>query len=447
MTQETSFLCADAKLPYCRGCGHGHILRRLDAALTSLSPPEGSVVLTTDIGCVGLADALFPTLHTVHTTHGRSTAFAAGMALADAVDPKGMKPVVLIGDGGATIGLLHLVHAAQINVDVTVLVHNNFLFGMTGGQHSGLTPEGLVTSTTPEGNPTPPLDLTSLIRAAGAGFLARTEATDPRLEAILAEAIAYPGFALVEILDLCTAHASRYTSLTGRTIRRWAREGQAPDRVAPAAPSRPDFAAAWRERSPARRAMPGHGPVRRAGTSGIDGPVRIVVAGSAGGRVQSAAGIFCRAALACGLYSTQKNDNPVTQGTGFSLAEITIAAGPIDYTGMEVPDAVLVVSTDGTREITANGLISRCGPRTSIWHDAGVPAPAASHAAWRAVPFVRETSDRDAALAALAAWARQGVRIPPEAWDAAIEQLPAGRREEASAAIRAGERLARHAGS
>jgi 2-oxoglutarate ferredoxin oxidoreductase subunit beta len=139
-------------------------------------------VLTTDIGCVGLADSLFPYLHTVHTTHGRSTAFATGMALADVVmETQGLKPIVMIGDGGAMIGLLHLVHAAQLNVDITVLIHNNFMFGMTGGQHSALSPLNWVTATTPDGNSTPPLDLLALLRTAHATFLARQLRHQPDL--------------------------------------------------------------------------------------------------------------------------------------------------------------------------------------------------------------------------------------------------------------------------
>ena len=213
------YLSTDAPLPYCRGCGHALVVRHLSHALERLGLPERSVALTTDIGCVGLADSLFPYLHTVHTTHGRSTAFATGMALAELVaEPKGLKPIVLIGDGGAMIGLLHLVHAAQLNVDVTVLVHNNFVFGMTGGQHSALTPVSFVTATTPEGNWTPPLDLLKLLRSAHAGFLARQYATSSELETLIADAIAFPGFSLVEVLELCPTYGTRWNQLTGTAL-------------------------------------------------------------------------------------------------------------------------------------------------------------------------------------------------------------------------------------
>ena len=85
MMAATAYLSPVAQLPYCRGCGHSLVVRQLSRAFEQLGLPPRSVALTTDIGCVGLADSLFPYLHTVHTTHGRSTAFATGMALADAI--------------------------------------------------------------------------------------------------------------------------------------------------------------------------------------------------------------------------------------------------------------------------------------------------------------------------------------------------------------------------
>ncbi|MGA8071952.1 MAG: thiamine pyrophosphate-dependent enzyme [Candidatus Acidiferrales bacterium] len=122
-----TYLVAKAVLPYCKGCGHGQVLRALGEALGRLQLPPQEVVIVTDIGCVGLADVQFATPHTVHTTHGRSTAFAAGIALADGTLGAGrLKPIVMIGDGGAMIGLNHLVNAALVNPDLTVLVHNNF---------------------------------------------------------------------------------------------------------------------------------------------------------------------------------------------------------------------------------------------------------------------------------------------------------------------------------
>jgi len=160
--------------PYCKGCGHGLVARRLADALAAIHLDPRDLVLTSDIGCVGLVDPLFPSVHTVHTIHGRSTAVAVGAMLADALLADGrIKNIVMLGDGGASIGLLHLAQAALMNVDLTVMLHNNMLYGMTGGQHSALTPEGFVTTTTPRGNWLPALDMEHVLRGCGGGFFAR----------------------------------------------------------------------------------------------------------------------------------------------------------------------------------------------------------------------------------------------------------------------------------
>jgi pyruvate/2-oxoacid:ferredoxin oxidoreductase beta subunit/Pyruvate/2-oxoacid:ferredoxin oxidoreductase gamma subunit len=483
---EPRYLSPDAPLPYCRGCGHALVVRHLSRALERLGLPERSVVLTTDIGCVGLADSLFPYLHTVHTTHGRSTAFATGMALAESLlEPRGLgaqaglKPIVLIGDGGAMIGLLHLVHAAQLNVDVTVLVHNNFLFGMTGGQHSALTPLNFVTATTPEGNWTPPLDLLTLLRTAHAGFLARQFATSSELDTVIADAIDFPGFSLVEIVELCPTYGTRWNQLTGAGLEEivqrqgyWTGEMEIEQ-------ERPTFLEARRHEMENRKAKSekrnSKSEERR--ISNLEFPVsnfqvgelRVVVAGTAGERVQSAAALFCRAALAAGLYTTQKNDNPVTQGTGFSLSEICLSQEPIEYTGMETPDVVLVLSRDGWKELRANGTLEHCRAETLLFLDsdlaAGLPAPyqdaplGASARDWEVgtgrpessgrpagrivvLPFRREATPKGAALAAFAAWLGQTSILPAAAWDAALSTLSPERRAEANQAIEVGRSLA-----
>jgi pyruvate/2-oxoacid:ferredoxin oxidoreductase beta subunit len=425
------------------------VVRQLSRALEQLQLPPRSLALTTDIGCVGLADSLFPYLHTVHTTHGRSTAFATGMALAEAVLPQGgLKPVVLIGDGGAMIGLVHLVHAAQLNVDITVLVHNNFLFGMTGGQQSALTPVEFVTATSPAGNYTPALDLVALVSAAHAGFLARQFATDADLADVLAEAVAFPGFAMVEILELCTAYGTRWNQLTGSKLKEIARlQGYAVGKRA-ASLERPTFRETSRHQE--HDAHP-PSPEPPASTPNVEGAalaseLRLVVAGSAGERVQSAAALLCQAALACGLFATQKNDNPVTQGSGFSLAEVCLSPWPIEYTGLEQPDVVIVASGDGLRELQANGTLGRLRPDTLVVIDAELEAPRLGGRLFP-LPLRKTATPPRAALAGLAAWLAVSPVLPPAAWEAALEGVGEERRRELSEALRLGRELAGAASS
>jgi pyruvate/2-oxoacid:ferredoxin oxidoreductase beta subunit len=442
---ESPYLAPDARLPYCRGCGHASVVRQLSRALERLQLSPRSMVLTTDIGCVGLADSLFPYLHTVHTTHGRSTAFATGIALGDILfEPSGLKPVVMIGDGGAMIGLLHLVHAAQLNVDITVLVHNNFLFGMTGGQHSALTPLEFVTATTPTGNYTPPLDLMALLRAAHAGFLARQLATNSDLDALIADAIAYPGFAMVEILELCTAYGTRWNQLTGSKLKEIAeRQGYTVGKPETSL-ERPTFREVIRRQQdnwhPAKQKQPETAPQVEGATLAAE--LRLVVAGSAGERVQSAAALLAKAALAAGLYATQKNDNPVTQGTGFSLSEVCLSPAPIEYTGMEQPDVVIVVSADGLKELTANGTLARSRAETLVLMDAELEAPPLQGRFVR-LPLRKRATPQRATLAALAAWQALSPVLPPAAWDAAMETLGADRRASTREAFALGGQLAR----
>jgi 2-oxoglutarate ferredoxin oxidoreductase subunit beta len=374
-TKRTYFV-ENPRFPFCKGCGHTNVLRRLNDALVALQIPPQRIALVTDIGCIGLADGLFAEVHTVHTTHGRSTAFASGIALADAIlaDRK-LKTIVLIGDGGAMIGLQHLIHAAALNVDVTVLICNNFVYGMTGGQGSGLTPECFVTATTPKGNIVPPVDLCEILKHSNAPFVARAMATDAGLAAMFERAISFKGFSAVEVLELCTEFAVPQNELTGKKLVEIAREHRWEFGVLRDDASRPEFAERYVMKPaedaprvetsvPARRQAQGAPAKRR--------PVSILIAGSAGERVQSAASVFCQAAIESGLHVTQKNDNPVTQGSGFSVSEVWMSSEEIGFTGIEQPEYVVVTSSEGYRELESRGWFSRLTEDTVVVVDSTI---------------------------------------------------------------------------
>jgi pyruvate/2-oxoacid:ferredoxin oxidoreductase beta subunit len=406
----------EGPMPYCKGCGHGVVARRFAEALATVGLEPRDVVLTSDIGCVGLVDPLFPSVHTVHTIHGRSTAVATGAVLADTLLADGrLKNIVMLGDGGASIGLLHLTQAALLNVDVTVLLHNNMLYGMTGGQHSALTPERFATTTTPGGNWVPAIDMEQLLRGCHAGFFARQLATDHELADVIAAAIRYPGFALVEILELCTGFGVPLNHLDGKALRAIAAEQgwelgirfQRDDRV--------PYHVAYRERFPTRAAPSpaaaddGNGATAASFTHRLQETMGVVVAGSAGERVQSAAAILCHAALASGLHCTQKNDYPVTVGSGFSLSEVTLGPEPILFTGIERPDVVLITSADGRREVNGRGDLARLAPGALVVADEsvadGLPADRTL-----VLPLRATLTPKFAALGGLAVWlSRAGI--------------------------------------
>ncbi len=444
----------DGPMPYCKGCGHGLVARHLAQALATLELAPREVVITSDIGCVGLVDPIFPTVHTVHTIHGRSTAVATGAVLADTLLGDGrLRNIVMLGDGGASIGLLHLTQAALLNVDLTVLLHNNMLYGMTGGQHSALTPERFATTTTPGGNWVPAIDMEQLLRGCHGGFFARQLATDAECAAVIADAIRYPGFAVVELLELCTGYGVPLNHLDGKALRRIAAEQGWGLGVRFRRDDRPPYHVAYRDRFPVGAARPrardGHDAGRTHGDGSAGGfgawprltrPVGIVIAGSAGERVQTAAAILAQAAVGAGLYAVQKNDYPVTVGSGFSLSEVTVSPEPILYTGIEHPDAVIVTSADGAREIKGRGDLGRLAERAMVIADETVAGSLGS-ARTLAMPLRTTLTPRLAALGAMTGWVDAAGVLEHDAISASIAAIAADESEALEHAAAAGRSL------
>ncbi|MEK6570969.1 MAG: thiamine pyrophosphate-dependent enzyme, partial [Bacteroidota bacterium] len=376
-TEYKTYRDENVLIPFCKGCGHTHVIHQLDAALVQLQLDPSNICLITDIGCIGLAGPLFDRIHTVHTTHGRSTAFATGIELADSVlgDSK-LKTIVLIGDGGATIGLQHLIQAALLNVDITVLVCNNFLYGMEGGQSSGFSPTDFVTPSTPWGSFIPPFDFCGFMACCKAGFVERISSTDRRLGDVIASAIAFPGFSIVEILEICPEFAVPMNVDVSALLPKKSLSDEHPEQFPLTGAKRREFADIYRTKvmgAEPRKKSRREAIIPQQFHHALRSPVRIVVAGTAGERVQSAASILAEAAVRCGLNITQKNDNPVTQGSGFSLAELCLSPDPIHYTGANHPDAVLVVSEDGLHELSQNGTLDRASAQTHLVADSDLP--------------------------------------------------------------------------
>jgi 2-oxoglutarate ferredoxin oxidoreductase subunit beta len=139
--------------------------------------------------------------NTLHTAHGRAAAFATGVKMAK---PE-MDVIVVGGDGdGTAIGGNHFIHACRRNIDMTYVIMNNSIYGMTGGQFSPCTPTGALASTTVYGNPDPTFDIAKLAIGAGATFVARGTAFHAaQIEKLVAEGIRHKGLAVIEILDDC----------------------------------------------------------------------------------------------------------------------------------------------------------------------------------------------------------------------------------------------------
>ncbi len=188
---------------FCTGCGGGTVLNCFCRAVDGLDLDPEEMLMVTGIGCSSWIPSPYFLADTLHTTHGRAIAFATG---ARVMVPRDMKVVVIAGDGDISgIGGNHLIHAARRNVDLTVLMVNNSIYGMTGGQVAPTTPPGVKTTTTPHGNVEPPFDVASLVAAAGGTFVSRwtTYHVNDLVKSMKA-AISHRGFSFIEIIGQCT---------------------------------------------------------------------------------------------------------------------------------------------------------------------------------------------------------------------------------------------------
>jgi 2-oxoglutarate ferredoxin oxidoreductase subunit beta len=191
---------------WCPGCGHGMVLNALLRAVETLELNKNDIVMVSGIGCSARISG-YVDFHTMHTLHGRALAFATGIKMSR---PE-LNLLVPMGDGDAlAIGGNHFIHAARRNIDITAIVMNNRIYGMTGGQYSPLSGCDIYATTAPYGNIDPAFDIAKLAASAGASFVARTTTFHVReMEELLKQAIVHKGFSVVEILSQCPTNFGR----------------------------------------------------------------------------------------------------------------------------------------------------------------------------------------------------------------------------------------------
>jgi len=192
--------------PWCPGCGMGIVLKSIAMAFAELKIDPDDIVVVSGIGCSGRMPTFFNT-NTLHVTHGRALTFATGIKLAR---PEKLV-VVISGDGDAlAIGGNHLIHAARRNIGIKMVLVNNGIYGMTGGQVSPLTPQKLVTETTPYGNIEPKFMASELLIAARASFVAReTVVRVLPLRNVIKKSFQHKGFSVVEVISNCHVNLGR----------------------------------------------------------------------------------------------------------------------------------------------------------------------------------------------------------------------------------------------
>lgn len=195
---------------FCSGCGHGVVLDYTFRAIDELGLQLDQMAFASGIGCSSRLPG-YINADGLHTTHGRALAFATGV--------KGGNPdlevVVFTGDGDCMgIGGNHFIHAARRNIDMTVILLNNYIYGMTGGQQAPTAPTGTRATTAPYGSVEQGFNVSEVARALGAAYVARWPVSRPApVIQSIRDGIANPGFALVELMSPCPTAFGRRNKL------------------------------------------------------------------------------------------------------------------------------------------------------------------------------------------------------------------------------------------
>jgi 2-oxoglutarate ferredoxin oxidoreductase subunit beta len=197
----------------CPGCGIGTVSQAILRAIDELQLDIDDFIFVSGIGCSAWIPSPFFNADTLHTTHGRPIAFATGVKLG----LPGKHVMVVSGDGDlSAIGGNHLIHAARRNIDLTVVLVNNGIYGMTGGQTAPTTPRGIKTVTSPYGVMEHHFDISPMVVAAGAAYVARWTTIHPRqMTRSIKKGIQKKGFALIEAVSQCPVQFGRASKLGG----------------------------------------------------------------------------------------------------------------------------------------------------------------------------------------------------------------------------------------
>lgn len=398
---------------FCPGCSHDKVLHALDKTLIDMGYGGEDVAMVSDIGCSGLFDTFFNT-HAFHGLHGRALTYATGIKMAR----PDLKVIVTMGDGGLGIGGAHLLSTCRRNIDLTLLVLNNFNYGMTGGQCSSTTPQDAVVGSGFLNKLEKPVDICQVAGSAGAAMVSRASTYQKDLPETLKAAIAFDGFSLVDIWGICPGRYTRRNKLTPKVIEAdLAQLPELPDFMAQNA--RMEYGKAYRQEA-ATLGEP-KDPVRIPATCKAPqtGRQEVVLLGRAGQRIITAGELLCLAGAAAGCHATQKNDYPITVMKGHSVSEIILSDSKIEYTGIEDPTVVIALATEGVNR--RKKMLAALSPTCTVIKAAGVDLPG-TRASVLDVDFkAQKIKPMDWALAALAVLAGRGQGLTEEMLTAALK--------------------------
>jgi len=200
------------KMPtlWCWGCGDGIIMKAVIRAMAKLGWDKNDVCVVSGIGCSGRFSSYIDA-NTVHTTHGRTIAYATGIKLAN----PDKHVIVVAGDGdGLAIGGNHTIHGCRRNIDLNFILINNFIYGLTNSQVSPTTPKGAWSVTTQYGNIDPTFDACELAKGAGATFIGRESVAEAqKLERMFVKGFQHKGFSFFDVNSNCHVNFGRKNKL------------------------------------------------------------------------------------------------------------------------------------------------------------------------------------------------------------------------------------------
>lgn len=336
-----SLLNSDRPPVFCPGCSHERITRTLDQTFVNMGLKGEEIVIVTDIGCSGLFDIFFNT-HAFHGLHGRALTYAAGLKMAH---PE-LNAIVIMGDGGLGIGGAHILSACRRNLDLTLLILNNFNFGMTGGQFSATTPRTARVGSGFLNRLEHPLDVCRVAASAGAAYVQRCSSYAKNLSKEIENAVRFHGFSVLDIWGICPGRYTKRNRLTPKIIEETLAKmppikNPLPENL------RKEYGRQYRELAAEQPPVSFPVKIQARFTPPEPGRKSVVILGSAGQRIITAGEILCMAGLFAGLRTTQKNEYNITVLRGPSITEVILSPKDIGYTGIEQPDVVLALSREG----------------------------------------------------------------------------------------------------
>jgi 2-oxoglutarate ferredoxin oxidoreductase subunit beta len=326
---------------FCPGCSHDRITQTLDQAFLNMGLRGEEIVIVTDIGCSGLFDTFFYT-HAFHGLHGRALTYATGLKMAQ----PDLHVVVTMGDGGLGIGGAHVLSACRRNLDLTLLVLNNFNFGMTGGQFSATTPSTAQVGSGFLNRLELPFDVCKVAASAGAAYVRRCSAFAKNLSEEIENAVRFDGFSILDIWGICPGRYTKRNKLTPRVIEESLAK-MPPIKNPVPENQREEYGRHYRNLASAQKQVSQPNKMTAQFNAIERKRMDVVMLGSAGQRIITAGEILCLAGLTAGFQTTQKNEYNITVLRGHSITEVILSPQAIGYTGIERPDVVLALSQEG----------------------------------------------------------------------------------------------------